>query len=39
VQRLAVAQGRLALPSSPGLGVELDEAALERYAVSHWQAP
>jgi len=39
VQTLPVVQGRLELPSSPGLGVDVDEAALERYAVSRWQAP
>jgi L-alanine-DL-glutamate epimerase-like enolase superfamily enzyme len=39
LQTVAVEQGRTAVPQSPGLGVELDEAALERYAVSRWQAP
>jgi L-alanine-DL-glutamate epimerase-like enolase superfamily enzyme len=39
VQTLPVVQGRMNLPLSSGLGVDLDEAALERYAVSRWQAP
>ena len=39
LQTLTVEQGRLGLPSSPGLGVDVDEAALERYAVSRWQLP
>jgi L-alanine-DL-glutamate epimerase-like enolase superfamily enzyme len=39
VQTLAVVKGRMPVPSSPGLGVEVDEAALERYAVSRWQTP
>ena len=39
VQTLAVEQGRMALLQAPGLGVEVDEAALERYAVSRWQTP
>ena len=39
LQKLPVVEGRLNMPSSPGLGVEVDEAALERYAVSSWQAP
>lgn len=39
VRSLTVERGRMALPQAPGLGVELDEAALERYALSRWQAP
>lgn len=38
-QQLPVVQGRMNVPQSSGLGVEIDEAALERYAVSRWQAP
>jgi L-alanine-DL-glutamate epimerase-like enolase superfamily enzyme len=39
VQPLIVEQGRLSLPTLPGLGVGVDEDALDRYAVSRWQAP
>ena len=33
---LEVVPGGLALPQRPGLGVELDEAAVERYSVDGW---
>ena len=34
--RLEVREGGLALPDGPGLGIELDEAAVERYTVDGW---
>ena len=34
--RLEVKQGGLALPLEPGLGVDLDEKAVKRYAVDDW---
>ena len=35
--RLEVKRGGLALPDRPGLGVELDNAAVERYSVDGWE--
>jgi L-alanine-DL-glutamate epimerase-like enolase superfamily enzyme len=35
--RPALADGTLALPAEPGLGLRLDPAALERYAVTGWR--
>ena len=34
--RLQVVEGGLKLPQEPGLGVELDEAALEQYSKDGW---
>lgn len=34
---LPMEQGLMYLPAAPGLGVELDEAALARYAVDAWE--
>ncbi|MBI2460260.1 MAG: hypothetical protein HYV61_01815 [Candidatus Rokubacteria bacterium] len=34
--RLEVRAGGLALPQGPGLGVQLDEAAVRTYAVDGW---
>ena len=31
-----VVPGGLALPSTPGLGIELDETAVARYSVDGW---
>jgi L-alanine-DL-glutamate epimerase-like enolase superfamily enzyme len=39
VQTLGVQDGRMALPQATGLGVDVDEAALDRYTVSRWQTP
>ncbi len=33
-ERLAITGGRMAVPAGPGLGVELDEAAVARYRIS-----
>lgn len=33
---LAVSGGRLCVPSSPGLGVDVDEDVIARYASEHW---
>ncbi len=35
---LTVRDGQLILPQTPGLGVELDEEALQRHRTSHWEA-
>lgn len=35
-RQLAVNQGYLELPSTPGLGFEFDEAAIERYRMDDW---
>jgi L-Ala-D/L-Glu epimerase len=34
---LPIEQGLMYLPAAPGLGVELDEAALKRYTVDEWE--
>lgn len=34
---IGVRDGELVLPKDPGLGIELDEKAVERYAVDRWQ--
>jgi L-alanine-DL-glutamate epimerase-like enolase superfamily enzyme len=34
---LEVRPGGLALPQAPGLGVELDEAAVARFTVDGWE--
>ena len=34
--RLEVRPGGLALPDAPGLGIELDEAAVERFSIDGW---
>jgi L-alanine-DL-glutamate epimerase-like enolase superfamily enzyme len=34
---IEVRDGELVLPKDPGLGIELDEKAVERYAVDRWQ--
>ena len=33
---LEVKPGGVALPESPGLGIELDEAVVKRYSVDGW---
>lgn len=33
---LAVADGKLQVPSSPGIGVKVDESVVERFSTEHW---
>lgn len=36
-QPLHFEQGSVAVPAGPGLGVQIDEAALAHYRISHWE--
>ncbi len=36
VESLPIVGGKMAVPTGPGLGVALDEAALDRYATADW---